>query len=89
MFRSLKGFKALSRQFTKNRVQSITGLPQIPVDTEGYEVDLNQPHQSSKLTHLSNAEEMIWKVPVVEVSDNIVRCTGTSKYGYGHPIVYI
>ena len=64
-------------------------MPAILKDIYGNEVDINLPHQKSKLTHMSNAEELVQSVPVVEVADDVVRCMGGTSAGMGHPTVYI
>ena len=64
-------------------------MPAINTDVYGQEVDPNLPHQQSKLTHLTNAEELLHKVPVIEVADDVVRCMGGTAPGMGHPTVYI
>lgn len=48
-------------------------------------MDINE----SKFTHKSNAQELISKVPVVEVDGDTARCTGVNDLGYGHPVEYI
>lgn len=78
---------ALRRAFT--RVLSHTGVPIMPKDPHGLPVDVSQPHQSSKLSHLSDAEERLFKVPPIVVDDDVVRCGGVRSTGLGHPIVYI
>lgn len=76
--------RVLTRAFVSN-----TGVLAIPRDVHGLEVDISLPHQSSKLTHLSNAEELVHKVPVITVDDDVVRCTGVAGTGLGHPVEYI
>jgi uncharacterized Zn-finger protein len=50
------------------------------------------------LSHKSNAEELIAKVPPVEVDDHVAMCyvsillydiKGVNDYGWGHPVEYI
>ena len=43
----------------------------------------------SQFTHKSNAQALISQVPVIEVDTDVVRCTGTSEFGFGHPVEYI
>lgn len=50
----------------------------------------------SRLTHRTNAEELIAKVPSVEVEDDVALCyvyycltKGVAEYGWGHPVEYI
>jgi uncharacterized Zn-finger protein len=38
---------------------------------------------------MSNAEELVNSVPVIEVFDDVVRCMGGASPGMGHPTVYI
>ena len=45
--------------------------------------------QISKLTHKSNAQELINAIPVIEVDGDVARCTGANEFGYGHPVEYI
>ena len=40
-------------------------------DDEVYEKD---PHENSRETHLTNAEELLHKVPVIEVDGDVARC---------------
>ena len=65
------------------------GVPTIPKDIYGNPVDVTKPHQASKLTHLTNAEEWVHKVPPIVVNDDVVRCAGVQALGLGHPIVYL
>ncbi len=44
---------------------------------------------NSRLTHKSNAEELISKIPVIEVEDNIAICYGVHDFGWGHPVEFI
>lgn len=76
--------RVLARAFVSN-----TGVVAIPKDVYGNEVDITKPGQSSKLTHLSDAEELINRVPVILVDDDVVRCTGVAGTGLGHPVSYI
>ncbi len=41
------------------------------------------------MTHKSNAEELISKIPVIEADLNTVRCKGVNELGLGHPVEYI
>ena len=51
------------------------------------------------ITHKSNAEELIAKVPAIEVDDHVAMCyvniqfinflQGVNDYGWGHPVEYI
>ncbi|CAG9336133.1 unnamed protein product [Blepharisma stoltei] len=76
--------------FTKYLQQiSKFGEPSFMKDIDGNPVDITQPHQASKLTHLTNGEEWIWKMSPILVDDDIVRCTGVKTIGLGHPMVYI
>ena len=43
----------------------------------------------SAATHLTNAEELINELPIVEVSGNVTRCLGVQELGLGHPVQYI
>jgi len=70
-------------------VSKWTGAPTIPRDIYGSPVDVTKPHQASKLTHLSNAEEWVHKIPPIVVDDDVVRCSGVQTMGMGHPVVYI
>jgi len=51
--------------------------------------DTSENFKNSRLTHKSNAEELIQKVPPVEVDDNVAICYGVSDFGWGHPVEYI
>ena len=42
--------------------------------------------QLSATTHQSNAEELINRMPIVEVHGSVVRCTGVQELGLGHPV---
>ncbi|EGR30700.1 nad transhydrogenase subunit beta, putative [Ichthyophthirius multifiliis] len=44
---------------------------------------------NSYWTHKSNAEQLIHKVPVIEVDSDNVRCLGGTENNAGHPQVYI
>ena len=41
------------------------------------------------MTHLTNAEELINNLPIIEVHANVVRCTGVNQQSLGHPVQYI
>ncbi|CAG9328961.1 unnamed protein product [Blepharisma stoltei] len=71
------------------RFANVMHIPKIPKDIYGAPVDPNLPHQSSKLTHLSNGEEWVHKIPPIIVDDDVVRCGGVKTVGLGHPVVYI
>lgn len=45
--------------------------------------------QKSAVTHLSNAEELINALPIVEVHGKVARCTGVNELALGHPVQYI
>ena len=47
------------------------------------------PWEESNTTHKSNAEELINKLPVIEVEGDTVRCSGVNELGYGHPVHYM
>ena len=38
---------------------------------------------------MTNAEELINDLPIVEVHGNVTRCTGVHGLGLGHPVQYI
>lgn len=40
-------------------------------------------------THLTNAEELINAMPIVEVDGDTARCSGVNEMGLGHPVQYI
>ena len=46
-------------------------------------------HTKSQKTHLSNAEVLIHRIPVIKVHTNVVRCIGSAELGAGHPLEYI
>jgi NADH dehydrogenase (ubiquinone) Fe-S protein 6 len=64
-------------------------MPKIPRDIYGNTVDVTKPHQKSKLTHMTDAEEWVHKIPPIIVNDDVVRCGGVKATGLGHPIVYL
>jgi hypothetical protein len=43
----------------------------------------------SRLTHRTNAEELINSLPIVEVEGETARCLGVNELGLGHPVQYI
>ena len=43
----------------------------------------------SRLSHKSNAEELINALPIVEVDGDTARCLGVHALGFGHPVQYI
>ena len=45
--------------------------------------------QLSAETHMTNAEELINELPIIQVRANYVRCTGVNEIGLGHPVQYI
>lgn len=55
-------------------------------DEEEY---VKQPYEYSRQTHWTNAEELIAKVPPIEVDGDTARCTGHLEWNQGHPTVYI
>lgn len=71
------------------RLISSTGITTLPKDVYGLDVDVNKPHQASKLTHQSNAEELVHRVAPIVVDDDVVRCFGVNAVGIGHPVEYI
>jgi uncharacterized Zn-finger protein len=71
------------------RLLSYSRIPALPRDVNGLEVDITKPHQASKLTHQSNAEELVHRVAPIVVDDDVVRCFGTNAVGLGHPVEYI
>lgn len=77
-------FRTLIRAISKT-----TGVPTLAKDIYKNPVDPSQPHQASKLTHLTDAEEWLHKIAPIIVDDDIVRCAGVKAKGLGHPIVYI
>lgn len=68
----------------KFRVKSQPGLTRYKWD-----LDYENPVELSKLTHGTNAHELISKVPVIEVEDDVVACFGSGEFFYGHPVQYI
>jgi len=70
-------------------VSKWTGAPTINKDIYGEIVDVTQPYQASKLTHLSDAEELLHRIPTIIVDDDVVRCSGLKTMGLGHPVVYL
>lgn len=47
------------------------------------------PFEESRLTHGTNAEELIHSVPPIEVDDDVAMCMGVSEMNWGHPIEWI
>jgi NADH dehydrogenase (ubiquinone) Fe-S protein 6 len=70
-------------------LRPFSSVPKISRDIYGNVVDITKPHQQSKLTHLSDAEEWVHKIPPIIVDDDIVRCGGVKTVGLGHPVVYL
>ena len=62
------------------------GLTRYKFDDEDW---VRGPTQLSVDTHLTNAEELINELPIIEVHGSIVRCTGVNERGLGHPVQYI
>lgn len=59
-----------------------------------YEWDLEEPYkryrfEESRITHGTNAEELISKVPPIEVDDDVALCYGVGEMCWGHPIQFI
>lgn len=75
--------------FFRLLARCVSSIPKIPRDIYGNPVDITKPHQLSKLTHLSDAEEWVHKIPPIIVNDDVVRCGGVKATGLGHPIVYL
>jgi uncharacterized Zn-finger protein len=86
MKKTVKKFYNFVKKTKFNR-PSQPGLTRYNWDSQGnYEKGI---HEHSRKTHFSNAEELIWKVPPVEVSSDVVLCYGVGEMGWGHPIEYI
>ena len=66
--------------------QRVFGHTKYTFEDEDYEPNV---FQLSKETHQTNAEELINNLPIVEVRDKVVRCTGVQELGLGHPVQYI
>src|SRR4051812_25696851 len=78
------------RQILRSITKKTPGLPIITKEyMTGFPVDATKPHQASKLTHLTNAEEWVHKIAPIIVDDDVVRCGGVKARGLGHPVVYI
>ena len=45
--------------------------------------------EMSEITHKTNAEELINKMPIIEVDGDVSRCTGVHGMNLGHPVQYI
>ncbi len=71
---------------TKYRRVSQPGYSRYNYDDLG---DTTNSFPNSRLTHKTNAEELINAVPVIEVDDNVAMCYGVSDFGWGHPVEYI
>ncbi len=90
MLRSLKNTKVKSFLFSnfKNfvKIGKQPGLTRYDWDSQDYKLE---NYDKSRLTHKTNAEELIKKVPVIEVDDDVVLCYGVGDLAWGHPIEYI
>eukprot|EP00351_Strombidinopsis_sp_SopsisLIS2011_P000765 CAMPEP_0116887502 /NCGR_PEP_ID=MMETSP0463-20121206/22023_1 /TAXON_ID=181622 /ORGANISM="Strombidinopsis sp, Strain SopsisLIS2011" /LENGTH=98 /DNA_ID=CAMNT_0004550329 /DNA_START=97 /DNA_END=393 /DNA_ORIENTATION=+ len=62
------------------------GLTRYKFEEEDWE---RGPTQLSLDTHLTNAEELINELPIIEVHGTVARCTGVNERGLGHPVQYI
>lgn len=70
----------------KFRVNTQPGLTRYQWDLETYK---KYPYEESRLTHGTNAEELISNVPVIEVDDDVAMCMGVGELYYGHPVQWI
>ncbi len=70
----------------KFRVNTQPGLTRYQWDLETYK---KYPYEESRLTHGTNSEELISKVPVIEVDDDVAMCMGVGELFYGHPVQWI
>eukprot|EP01015_Nassula_variabilis_P035766 TRINITY_DN905_c0_g1_i1.p1 TRINITY_DN905_c0_g1~~TRINITY_DN905_c0_g1_i1.p1 ORF type:complete len:132 (-),score=7.08 TRINITY_DN905_c0_g1_i1:103-498(-) len=52
-------------------------------------LEYDPTHTRSQKTHLSNAEQLIAKIPVIFVDHHIVRCIGGTEVEAGHQQIYI
>eukprot|EP00826_Nyctotherus_ovalis_P007058 TRINITY_DN11739_c0_g1_i1.p1 TRINITY_DN11739_c0_g1~~TRINITY_DN11739_c0_g1_i1.p1 ORF type:complete len:110 (+),score=21.12 TRINITY_DN11739_c0_g1_i1:156-485(+) len=55
-------------------------------DKEDYK---KEPYEKSREDFLTNAEELLQRVPVIEVDGDTARCAGVKNLLLGHPVVYI
>lgn len=70
----------------KSKVPIQPGLTKYNWDTQTY---VKYNFEQSLFTHGTNAEELITRVPVIEVEDDIVMCGGVNDISWGHPLEYI
>jgi len=70
----------------KFRINTQPGLTRYQWDLESYK---KHPFEHSRLTHGTNAEELISKVPVIEVDDDVAMCLGVGEMSWGHPVQWI
>ena len=80
-----KEFIQVQKRF-KFKVGTQPGLTRYNWDYQDYN---KYPYEKSKLTHGTNAEELIHKIPVIEVDDDTALCTGVGEMHWGHPIQFI
>jgi len=71
---------------SKIKLATQPGLTRYNWDSQVYK---KEKYEESRLTHKTNAEELITKIPIIQVDDDVVLCTGTSGLVWGHPVEYI
>lgn len=71
---------------TKFKINTQPGLTRYNWDNMSYK---KYPYEESRVTHGTNAEELIYKVPPIEVDDDVAMCAGVNEFYYGHPVEYI
>ena len=83
----LTNFSFLKLQLRfKIKIATQPGLTRYNWDAQSYK---HEDYDRSRLTHKTNAEELIHRVPVIEVDDDVVLCHGVGELAWGHPIEYI
>ena len=71
---------------TKFKVNTQPGLTRYNWDSQEYN---RYSFERSRLTHGTNAEELIYRVPPIEVDDDVALCTGVGEMHWGHPNQFI
>jgi len=76
---------SIQRKF-KFTISKQEGLTRYQWDLEDYK---KYPYERSRITHGTNAEELISQVPVIEVDDDVAMCWGVGEAHWGHPVQFI
>lgn len=71
---------------TKFKINTQPGLTRYEWENDG---PLKDTFHLSKIIHGSNAQELVTRIPPIEVDDDVALCLGVGESHYGHPAEFI